>query len=127
MKFHKDNTLPQNGETFVFGSNLAGRHGAGAANIALKKFGAIYGEGIGKVGNSFAIPTKNHNLEVLPIETIEVYVGFFLWYAYCNQFEEYFLTSIGCGLAGYTPDQIAPMFKHASDNISFPDTWKDFL
>lgn len=109
---------------FVFGSNLAGRHGKGAALHALKYHGAIYGQGYGIQGNSFAIPTKGYALEVLDLWEIEKYCEMFLFYA--KQATEYFefdLTPIGCGLAGYKQEQIRPFFKNKSSNVHFTKEW----
>lgn len=141
MKFHKDGTLPTNGEIFVFGSNLAGVHGAGAAWVAKSSFGAKLGLGVGPSGQSYAIPTKDQKINTLPIEIIELYVNQFLDFVQLHHdYDErmrhfvsgheplqFFITSIGCGLAGYKPLQIAPMFKGAPSNCSFPDTWKHIL
>lgn len=138
MKFHKDGTLPTNGEIFVFGSNLGGIHGSGAARVAREKFGAKYLLGVGPCGGSYAIPTKNEDVtSTLPLHTIKLYVEQFIEYArrtviadmdqppvYLSQF---WVTAIGCGLAGYRHEQIAPMFKDASDNCSFPDNWGPYL
>jgi hypothetical protein len=106
---------------FVFGSNLAGRHGKGAALEARKKWGAIYGVGWGRQGDSYAIPTKGHNLETLPLFIIRKHVNDFLNYAIQHQDLTFRLTAIGCGLAGYTPDFIAPMFKGHPPNIIMPE------
>ena len=127
MKFHKDGTLPENGEIFVFGSNLAGVHGAGAARVAHNSYGATWHRGIGLSGESYAIPTKDRSIRTLDLEAIEVYVHAFLWFAHTVPHIQFWMTGIGCGLAGYSPKVIAPMFKQAPDNISFPDTWKDWL
>lgn len=128
ITYHKDGSLPQNQEIFVFGSNVAGRHGAGAAKIAMQKFGAVYGIGFGKIGNSYAIPTKDENIETLPIQHISDYVGVFIDYAKAHPELNFFITSIGCGLAGYKPEQIAPLFRSCQvNNCSFPDTWKEYL
>lgn len=105
---------------FVFGSNLAGRHGKGAALFAVKNRGAIYGQGVGRQGNSYAIPTKDEKLQTLPLETIKFFVDQFIAYAEDHPEEEFQLTPIGCGLAGYIPAQIAPMFKHAPINVRIP-------
>lgn len=112
---------------FVFGSNLAGRHGKGAALFARLKHGAIYGQGYGRQGNSFAIPTKDHQLITLPPEKIEEYVDKFLKYARASSSEMFQVTRIGCGFAGYKDEQIAPMFKGAPDNCIMPEEWKDLL
>jgi hypothetical protein len=114
-------------QIFVFGSNLAGRHGKGAALTALRKYGAIYGIGKGLQGNSYAIPTKDSDIRTLSLKTIELYVKDFLNFAVKNPDMEFILTPIGCGLAGYTPEQIAPFFKGHSDNVVLPDSFKEIL
>lgn len=96
-------------DVFVFGSNLAGIHGAGAAKQALK-WGATPGVGLGHAGKTWAIPTKDHGIRTLPLEAIQAYVTFFLREAGINTHRRYLVTAIGCGLAGYTPRQIAPLF-----------------
>lgn len=108
-------------EIFVFGSNLAGRHGAGAAKHALEHHGAKYGCGAGIQGNSYAIPTKGHRLEVLPLAQIKPYVERFLKTARAWPELKFKLTAIGCGLAGYRPDEIAPMFRDAPANVELPE------
>lgn len=105
---------------FVFGSNLAGRHGKGAALWAVKNRGAQYGQGFGEQGMSYAIPTKDANLRVLPLDIIENYVKIFLDEARCNPHLTYEVTPIGCGLAGYKPEQIAPLFKDVPSNVELP-------
>lgn len=109
---------------FVFGSNLRGAHGAGAAKWALEHRGAKYGHGIGPQGNSYAIPTKDELLRPLPLAEILVYVRFFRAYAKTHTDLTFQVTPIGCGLAGYKPDQIAPMFRGAPANCILP---KEFL
>lgn len=111
-------------QIFVFGSNLAGRHGKGAALTAKLYHGAVYGHGVGRQGNSYAIPTKDAQLHTLPLHIIEKYVMDFKQYA--NQHPElnFFVTRIGCGLAGYTDEVIAPMFKNAPKNCELPLTWR---
>ena len=89
------------GAMFVFGSNLAGRHGAGAARYAAMKYGAIYGQGEGRQGQSYAIPTKDAELRTLALPEIEAAVRRFVSYAAENHSEAFALTPIGCGLAGY--------------------------
>lgn len=108
-------------EIFVFGSNLAGRHGKGAALFAAQNHGAVYGLGEGLQGYSYAIPTKDAQLQTLPLDTIEMYVGYFLECARVYSDWTFRLTAIGCGLAGYTPAQIAPMFRNAPPNVILPD------
>ncbi len=107
-------------EIFVFGSNLAGRHGKGAALHARQSHGAIYGRGEGLQGFSYAIPTKDENLRTLPLSVIETYVAHFLVCARVYSDRTFRLTPIGCGLAGYKPEQIAPMFRHAPPNVTMP-------
>ncbi len=112
---------------FVFGSNVAGRHGKGAALWARQHRGAIFGQGVGRQGNAYGIPTKDHQLRVLPLHVIRAHVADFLDYARerpCMRFE---LTPIGCGLAGYRPDQIAPMFLNAFANVTLPDAFSAAL
>lgn len=110
---------------FVFGSNLAGRHGAGAALYARKHHGAIYGEGVGLQGDSYAIPTKDARLGVLPLSAIRQYVDAFKVYAASRPDWTFQVTAIGCGLACYLPEQIAPMFSDAPSNCELPDRFKD--
>lgn len=105
---------------FVFGSNLAGRHGAGAAKFAREHHGAVYGVGHGRTGNSYALPTKNRNIETLSLGYIKDYVDTFIEYAKANPDLQFQLTAIGCGLAGYKPAQIAPMFVEAPSNVQLP-------
>jgi len=112
---------------FVFGSNLAGRHGAGAAKYARQHYGAIYGQGIGLQGDSYAIPTKDHNIETLPLSEIKRYVDMFLAFARSNPKLEFQLTRIGCGLAGYKDEQIAPMFVGLPRNVIVPEEWAYYL
>lgn len=129
MKLHKDGSLPDDNQIFVFGSNLSGRHGKGAAKLAKDKFGAIYGQGVGLMGRSYAIPTKNKLLKSLSLKEIKQFVDQFIIYAKLNQDKEFFITSVGCGLAGYTSSDIAPFFKPLSKNknCSFPENWKKYL
>lgn len=124
--YHRDGLLPTTNVIFVFGSNLAGRHGKGAALIAKEQFGAVQGQGQGLQGKSYAIPTKGPTLHILSLPTISRWASDFCEFTYDRPDLRFFVTSVGCGLAGYTPDQIAPMFKRAI-NCSFPDTWKPWL
>lgn len=110
-------------EIFVFGSNLAGRHGKGAAWTAKQAFGAIQGQGYGLQGQSFAIPTKDENLKTLPLWKISNYVHSFMDFARAHPEMIFNLTSIGCGLAGYKHNQVGPMFKDAPFNIIVPDVF----
>ena len=115
-------------EVFVFGSNLAGIHGAGAAKKALE-FGAVMGKGVGFKGRTYAIPTKNENIRTMPVEAIEPYVKQFIDYASKNQHLTFLVTQIGCGLAGYSPEDIAPLFENALlyDNIVLPEEFYNIL
>ncbi|QAZ45902.1 hypothetical protein [Mesorhizobium sp. Pch-S] len=106
---------------FVFGSNLAGRHGKGAALWAKQHRGAIYGQGEGYQGNSYAIPTKDERIQTLPLFRIRNYAHRFKRFAREHSELTFQLTPIGCGLAGYTPEQIAPMFDDAPANVNLPD------
>lgn len=114
-------------DVFVFGSNLLGIHGKGAAKDALLYHGAVYGQGKGRQGKSYAIPTKSTPYEILPLEAIEEFVKEFLSYANEHYEESFFVTAIGCGLAGYKVEQIAPMFKHAPDNVNLPQSFLNVL
>lgn len=127
MKFHQDGIVPENGNIFVFGSNLAGRHGKGAAFVARQKFGAKYGVGKGRTGMSYAIPTKNERLCSIGLPDIRRFVGEFLDYARNTPNLTFYVTRVGCGLAGYSDTSIAPMFKGAPDNCSFAEEWRAFL
>lgn len=109
---------------FVFGSNLAGRHGAGAALFALQNHGARYGQGVGRQGNSYAIPTKDFSIKTLPLIEIHFHVRDFLDYASKHPELEFQVTRIGCGLAGYSDEDIAPFFKNAPSNCSLPNGWR---
>ena len=107
-------------EIFVFGSNLKGMHGGGAAYIAYRKFGAIMGQGVGLQGQSYAIPTMQGG-----VETIRPYVDEFIWFAKQHPELTFLVTRIGCGIAGFTDDEISPLFEKAHDveNIVLPPNW----
>ena len=134
-RYHKDGTTPQNGEIFVFGSNLLGIHGAGAAKAAYQHYGAVWGRGDGFSGNSYAIPTKDIKVDTLPLDQIKPYIDRFVAitnmasgpdHRFSDKPLEFFVTRVGCGLAGYTDAQIAPMFRGAN-NCSFAEQWKEYL
>lgn len=114
-------------QIFVFGSNLAGRHGAGAALDAVSNWGAKYGQAFGRQGRSFAIPTKGKDFETLTIDVIECYVNAFIDYADENSHLEFLVTRIGCGLAGYQDSEIAPLFKSVPYNCVMPPEWNDYV
>ncbi|MBO4369993.1 MAG: hypothetical protein J5808_01355 [Paludibacteraceae bacterium] len=111
-------------EIFVFGSNLQGSHGGGAALIAAEQFGAIWGQGVGLQGQSYAIPTMQGG-----VETIKPYVDEFI--AFAKQHTElfFYVTRIGCGIAGFKDEEIAPLFKEAVgiDNICLPKSFAKAL
>lgn len=128
-KYHADMSLPQNNKAiFVFGSNLAGIHGAGSAKYAKDKLGAKLGIGKGFAGGStYAIPTKDYQIKSLSLDEIQFYVEYFKKIAKKYITDEFFVTRIGCGLAGYTDSQIAPLFKGSTQNCDFPIEWKPYL
>lgn len=108
-------------EIFVFGSNLSGSHGGGAALLAYNRFGAIWGQGVGLQGQSYGIPTMHGGVEV-----IKPYVDEFIEFAKQHPELKFFVTKIGCGIAGFRVDEIAPLFVDAMDvqNIILP---KEFV
>ncbi len=108
-------------EVFVFGSNLQGAHAGGAARIALNKFGAIWGQGVGLQGQSYAIPTMHGGVDV-----IKPYVDEFIEFAKSHPELIFYVTKIGCGIAGFKISEIAPLFKNAIgiNNIILP---KEFV
>jgi hypothetical protein len=112
---------------FVFGSNLAGRHGKGAALAARLDHGAQYGVGIGPTGNAYAIPTKDKVLRTLPLAVIKWHVEDFLDYARKHADLDFEVTRIGCGLAGYIDAQIAPLFAGAPANVHLPTGWPSII
>ena len=107
-------------EVFVFGSNLAGMHGGGAAYAAFKKFGAIWGRGVGLQGQSYAIPTMQGG-----VETIRPYVDDFIDFAKAHPDLFFYVTRIGCGIAGFADAEIAPLFAaaRAIPNICLPESF----
>lgn len=113
---------------FVFGSNLAGRHGAGAAKYARENYGAVYGHGLGRTGDAYAIPTKGNRLEVLPLDLIGQYISEFVEYATEHPETHFLLTPIGTGLAGYSKMQIFDLIRVCApipSNIVFTKEWFD--
>ncbi len=111
-------------EIFVFGSNLAGAHGGGAARLAYNRFGAIMGQGVGLQGQSYAIPTMQGG-----VETIKPYVDEFIEFARQHPEYHFLVTQIGCGIAGFIPMEIAPLFEDALDveNIILPKEFVSFI
>ncbi|MBR4516257.1 MAG: hypothetical protein IKO60_02560 [Bacteroidaceae bacterium] len=110
----------QPGEVFVFGSNLKGMHGGGAALMAYRKFGAVWGQGVGLQGQSYGIPTMQGG-----VETIRPYVDEFIGFAEAHPELTFLVTRIGCGIAGFSDDEIAPLFKKARgmENVVLPEGW----
>lgn len=128
-RYHPDHTLPPADDAswvWVFGSNLAGRHGAGAAKVAKVSFGAVYGHGRGPTGRAYAIPTKDGSLKVLELAQIEKSIEDFVLYASIHPEKLFFVTRVGCGLAGHDDALIAPLFAAAPPNCSLPIDWKMF-
>ena len=113
-----------NNEIFVFGSNLAGMHGGGAARVALMRFGAIMGQGVGLQGQSYAIPTMHGGVDV-----IKPYVDEFIDFAVQHPELKFLVTAIGCGIAGFTVEEIAPLFRRACtvENVYLPERFWDVL
>ena len=111
-------------EVFVFGSNLAGMHGGGAAWVAWRQFGAIMGQGVGMQGQSYAIPTMHGG-----VETIEPYVTEFIAFAKAHPELFFYVTRIGCGIAGFRDNEIAPLFAEALgvENICLPEAFVKVL
>lgn len=112
---------------FVFGSNEAGVHGAGAAKFAEKNRGMPFGKSYGHYGNAFAIPTKDEYIQTLPLERIQDYVTGFLAYARGHRKAKFQVTRLGCGLAGLQDEVIAPMFDFAPGNCLFDLHWQHLL
>ena len=123
---HTEGPVPP-GAVFVFGSNLAGRHGRGAALTALKEFGAVLGMGEGLQGKSYALPTKDARLQTLTLEEIALNVQRFKVFAENNPLVSFYVTRVGCGLAGYADTQIAPLFKGVPYNCILPRGWVKFV
>lgn len=111
-------------EVFVFGSNLEGMHLGGAAHVAYSKFGAVMGQGVGLQGQSYGIPTMQGG-----VETIVPYVDEFIEFAKQNPDMYFYVTRIGCGIAGFKDEEIAPLFRNALevDNICLPQSFIDLL
>ena len=111
-------------DIFVFGSNLAGIHAGGAARVALERFGAVMGQGEGIQGQSYAIPTMQGG-----VETIRPYVDRFIELAREWDQNTFYVTRIGCGIAGFTDEQIAPLFDAAYDlyNVRLPESFAEII
>lgn len=111
-------------EVFVFGSNLTGMHGGGAAATAHRCFGAVWGKGVGLCGQSYAIPTMQGG-----VETVKPYVDKFIEFAKSHPELRFLVTKIGCGIAGFREEQIAPLFAEAIDidNIILPHDFVEII
>ena len=111
-------------EIFVFGSNLQGSHGGGAAAIAAKQFGAIWGQGVGLQGKSYGIPTMHGG-----VAEIKPYVDEFIEFAKQNPHLNFLVTRIGCGIAGFTEEEMAPLFAEGAnvENVYLPDTFWEII
>ncbi len=124
MTFYKP-SMNDGRHVLVFGSNLAGRHGAGAALEAKKYWLAESGAAFGKTGHAYAIPTKDSQPRKLPLPEINDYVSAFVDYANACPDLTFLVTAIGTGLAGYSHAEISPMFRDAPSNCVLPDEWKN--
>lgn len=125
MEYTPENILRlKEDEIFVFGSNLAGQHMGGAARVAFERFGAVWGQGVGLQGQSYAIPTMQGG-----VETIKPYVDEFI--ALAREWDQttFLVTRIGCGIAGFTDEQIAPLFAEALElyNVRLPESFVKIL
>ena len=111
-------------EIFVFGSNLEGMHGGGAARLAYNKFGAIWGQGVGLQGQSYGIPTMHGG-----VDAIKPYVDEFIEFAKSHPELTFLVTRIGCGIAGFRDEEIAPLFKECIeiDNVILPRSFHSIL
>jgi hypothetical protein len=128
-KYTSENiTQLKENQIFLFGSNEKGFHGAGAAKLAFKKFGARYGVGRGLQGQSYALPTKDFEIQTLPLYDIESNIKEFLDFARNRQDLEFYVTLLGCGLAGYKPSQIGPLFGkfEIPPNVILPLEFAEF-
>lgn len=118
-------------EIFVFGSNLRGVHGAGAARHAFQEHGAIMGQGIGLQGSSYGIPTKDMQIRTLPLGDICNHVQAFLTFTQLRPDLRFNVTRIGCGLAGYKDEDIAPLFSNVAygtyPNVRLPQGWRQLI
>jgi len=110
---------------FVFGSNLSGVHGCGAAKEARLHWGAQIGVGSGPMGQAYALPTKDEQIDTLPLSEIEQHIRIFLEYAKNHPDKKFLVTAVGCGLAGYKPEDIALFFFEAPSNCFLPDEFLD--
>lgn len=114
----------KDGKIFVFGSNLAGQHGGGAARLAYNQFDAEWGVGVGLTGKCYAIPTMHGG-----VDAIAPYVDEFIEFARQNSDMKFYVTRIGCGIAGFREEEMAPLFREALNvsNIVLPESFYNIL
>jgi len=112
---------------FVFGSNLRGVHGAGAAQYAHKVLGASWGVGEGPTGQCYALPTKDIQIKTLPFKRVVKAIEDFIEYAKQHPKKKFKVTRVGCGLAGFKDEQIAPLFMYPPHNCYFDTAWTEYL
>jgi hypothetical protein len=125
--YHQDGAQPVN-QVFVFGSNLSGWHGGGAARAAHKLYGAEWGVHSGRTGQCYAIPTVGERIGgPLPLETIALGVDMFLHHAATRPEDQFLVTRVGCGLAGHADADVAPLFRDAPSNCSLPMPWRQYI
>ncbi|MDR7257836.1 hypothetical protein J2X47_002016 [Sphingomonas sp. BE270] len=111
---------------FVFGSNLGGKHAGGAARHALDERGAVWGQGEGLQGESYALPTMDADFRPLPLDAIAAHVSTFLDFARARNDLVFQVTAVGCGIAGFKPAEIGPMFAGAPENCALPVEFMEF-
>ena len=126
-QYHRDGTSAPSGWVFVFGSNLAGYHAGGAARAAADQFGAKWGVGEGPTGDAYAIPTMDKELAPRDLDDVSDSVQVFVMHAKSRSGQRFFVTRIGCGIAGFDDSEIAPLFRDAPDNCSFAEMWRQWL
>lgn len=127
-QFHADGSAAPTGHIFVFGSNLRGAHLGGAGLAAHEQYGAGWGDSEGRTGHAYAIPTVAATVVTrLSLPAIGAAVERFITYATTHPHLHFFVTRIGCGIAGHLDADIAPMFRNAPANCSLPDTWAELL
>jgi hypothetical protein len=112
-------------EIFVFGSNLRGRHAGGAARLAAQRFGAREGVGEGLTGQSYAFPTLTANFEKVSLKALEASRDRLFATARAHPEKTFLLTKVGCGIAGFSEDEIRPLFRNAPENVVLPEDWAD--
>jgi hypothetical protein len=119
--------MQTNNMIFVFGSNRSGIHGAGAARFAAVHKGAVYGVGEGPTGACYALPTKGYRITKISLDEVNVHVQGFIVYARDHNHQDFQVTQVGCGLGGFTKEEIAPLFKLAPLNCYFDTAWKPLM